>query len=42
MPTVGIGVTMKALVGFAALAFIMAGSALLAKPQGATPRMATF
>ena len=32
---------MKALVGFAALAVIMAGSALLTKPPGATPRMAT-
>ena len=31
---------MKALAGLAALAVIMAGSALLAKPQGATPRMA--
>lgn len=40
MPTVGIGVTMKALAGLAALAVIMAGSALLTKPPGATPRMA--
>jgi hypothetical protein len=32
---------MKALAGLAALVVIMAGSALLTKPQGATPRMAT-
>ena len=32
---------MKALAGLAALAVIMAGSALLTKPPGATPRMAT-
>jgi hypothetical protein len=32
---------MKALVGLAALAVVMVGPALLIKPQGATPRMAT-
>ena len=32
---------MKALAGLAALVVIMAGSALLTKPPGATPRMAT-
>jgi hypothetical protein len=32
---------MKALAGLAALAVIMAGSALLTKPPGATPRTAT-
>jgi len=31
---------MKALVGLAALAVVMAGSALLTKPPGATPRIA--
>ena len=35
------GVTMKALAGLAALVVIMAGSALLTKPPGATPRVAT-
>ena len=32
---------MKALAGLAALVVIMAGSAMLTKPPGATPRMAT-
>jgi hypothetical protein len=32
---------MKALAGLATLAAIMAGSALLTRPPGATPRMAT-
>ena len=41
MPTTGMGVTMKALAGLAALAVILAGSTLLTKPPGATPRVAT-
>lgn len=41
MPTTGMGVTMKALAGLAALAVILAGSALLTKPPGATPRVPT-
>jgi hypothetical protein len=32
---------MQALAGLAALVVIMAGSAMLAKPQGAAPRVAT-
>ena len=40
MPTTGMGVTMKALAGLAALAVVMAGSALVTKPPGATPRVA--
>ena len=40
MSTAAIGCHMKALAGLAALAVTLAGSALLTKPPGATPRVA--
>jgi hypothetical protein len=41
MPTAAIGGHMKAFAGLGAVAVILAASALLTKPPGATPRVAT-